>query len=75
MEETRQKKDGAAGEEGVISADTPAANSATDTKSQDSAKASKAINATQLRERSRKKRHVVKKLEKKLEILHRHIKK
>ena len=33
------------------------------------------VNASQLRDRTRKKRHTVKKLEKKLEVLHRQIKK
>ena len=38
--------------------------------------ASKApVNAAQLRDRTRKKRHIIKKLEKKLEVLHRQIKK
>ena len=33
------------------------------------------VNAAQLRDRTRKKRHTIKKLEKKLEVLHRQIKK
>ena len=33
------------------------------------------VNASQLRDRTRKKRHTIKKLEKKLELLHRQIKK
>lgn len=33
------------------------------------------VNASQLRDRTRKKRHTIKKLEKKLEVLHRQIKK
>ena len=62
-------------EESTSSSTTAAAADTASNGEQPTAKATVPVNAAQLRDRTRKKRHTIKKLEKKLEVLHRQIKK